>query len=162
MLNRLEREKRLYLSVDTVVCDNKEEQNYSLEFINSLTPSGLLEHKLYLKVGCIIILLRNLYLRNGLCNGIRLIVRHLHNHVINAEVIAKQSHQRVLIPRVKLAPSDVNLPFRLERRQFSIRLAYSMTINKLQGQTFSKVGIYLPAPVFTLENCTLPFLEQEH
>ena len=93
--------------------------------------------------------LRNLDLRNGLCNGTRLIVRHLHNHVIDAEVIATQSHQRVLIPRVKLAPSDVNLPFILERRQFPIRLAYSITINKSQGQTFSKVGIYLPAPVFT-------------
>ena len=47
VLNRLEGEKRLYLSVDRVVCDNKEEeQNYPLEFINSLTPSGLPEHKL--------------------------------------------------------------------------------------------------------------------
>ena len=30
-----------------------------------------------------------------------------------------------------------------------MRLAYSMTINKAQGQTFDKVGIYLPAPVFS-------------
>ncbi|XP_062514783.1 uncharacterized protein LOC134190346 [Corticium candelabrum] len=88
VLARLEDEKRLYLSVDRVICDIREkEQNYprALEFIYSLTPSGLPEHSLYLKVGCIIILLRNLDLRNGLCNGTRLIVRHLHNHVIDAE-----------------------------------------------------------------------------
>ena len=49
--------------------------------------------------------------------------------------------QIVLLPRIKLAPSDVNLPFVLERRQFPVRLAYSMTINKGQGQTFDEVGI---------------------
>ena len=54
----------------------------------------------------------------------------------------------VLIPRIKLAPSDSNIPFTLERNQFPIRLAYSMTINKSQGQTFEKIGIFLPNPVF--------------
>ena len=29
-----------------------------------------------------------------------------------------------------------------------MRLAYSMTINKTQGQTFQKVGLDLPKPVF--------------
>ncbi len=50
---------------------------------------------------------------------------------------------------VKLAPSDANLPVTLQRMQFPVRLAYSMTINKSQGQTFDKLGIYLPAPVFS-------------
>ena len=48
-----------------------------------------------------------------------------------------------------MAPSDANLPFILERVQFPVRLSYCMTINKAQGQTFDKVGIYLPAPVFS-------------
>nr|CAH7751480.1 unnamed protein product [Callosobruchus chinensis] len=33
--------------------------------------------------------------------------------------------------------------------QFPIRLAFAMTINKSQGQTFDKIGIFLPDPVFT-------------
>ena len=149
VLDRLPGAQRLYLSVDRVMCDdNEEQQNYPLEFINSLTPSGMPEHRLFLKVGAIIMLLRNLNIQSGLCNGSRLIVKELHENIIVAETITIDKHS-VLIPRIKLAPSDINLPFILEHRQFPVRLAYSMTVNKAQGQTFDKVGIYLPAPVFS-------------
>lgn len=40
-------------------------------------------------------------------------------------------------------------PFKLRRLQLPVRLAFSMIINKAQGQTFDRVGIYLPYPVFT-------------
>ncbi len=36
----------------------------------------------------------------------------------------------------------------MKRRQFPVRLPFAMTIDKAQGQTFKKVGIYLPRPVF--------------
>ena len=86
-------------------------------------------------------------MHSGLCNGTRLIVKELHDNLIVTETMTIK--QTVLIPRIRLAPSDINLPFVLERRQFPVRLAYSMTINKAQSQTFDKVGIYLPAPVFS-------------
>lgn len=35
------------------------------------------------------------------------------------------------------------------RRQFPIRPAFAMSINKSQGQTFKRVGIFLPNPCFT-------------
>jgi len=34
-------------------------------------------------------------------------------------------------------------------RQFPVRVCYAMTINKSQGQTLSRVGLYLKKPVFT-------------
>ena len=144
-------EARTYLSADSVKCDSEEERlNYPTEFLNSLTPSGMPPHRLNLKVDSVVMLLRNLSLRQGLCNGTRLKVTQLHNNCIQA-MILQGEHQgnAVLIPRIKLAPSDTNLPFILERHQLPLRLSYSMTINKAQGQTFEKVGIFLPEPVFS-------------
>jgi len=44
------------------------------EIYNAQTPSGMPPHELKLKPGCIVILLRNLNVGQGLCNGSRLIV----------------------------------------------------------------------------------------
>ena len=54
-----------------------------------------------------------------------------------------------MIPRITLQPSDSRFPFTLRRRQFPVRLAFAMTINKSQGQSLSRVGLYLPKPCFT-------------
>jgi len=40
-------------------------------------------------------------------------------------------------------------PFKLKRKQFPVRLSFSMTINKAQGQTITNVGVYLPESVFS-------------
>ena len=58
-----------YLIADSVSCyNNKEAQNYPIEFLNSLKPSGMPPHCLNLKVGCIVMLLLNIALKKGLCN----------------------------------------------------------------------------------------------
>ncbi|XP_065672110.1 ATP-dependent DNA helicase PIF1-like [Hydra vulgaris] len=95
-------------------------------------------------------LLRNLDLKAGLCNGTRMKVSVLQNNYIDAEILTGVSGgKRVFVPRIQLAPSDSNLPFVLKRRQFPVRLAYSMTVNKSQGQTFDRVGVYLKKPCFS-------------
>lgn len=70
------------------------------------------QHRLRLKAGCTVILLRNLCSKRGLCNGVRLNILSLHNAVIHCEILTGShlGHQ-VLIPKLKLAPSDANLPF---------------------------------------------------
>ena len=110
---------------------------------STLTPSGMPPHCLNLKINSVV-MLRNLSLQQGLCNGTRLKVSHMRNNCIQASILPGAN--QVLIPHIKLAPSDMNLPFVLERHQLPLRLAYSMTINKAQGQTFEKV---VPSPVFS-------------
>lgn len=56
---------------------------------------------------------------------------------------------RVFIPRIRLQPSNSQLPFKFSRLQFPIRIAFAITINKSQGPTFDKIGLFLPNPVFT-------------
>jgi len=53
----------------------------------------------------------------------------------------------------------LGLPFKFQRRQFPISLCFAMTINKSQGQTLSRVGLYLPQPVSHMDNYMLLFLE---
>lgn len=145
-------ELKTYLSAD-VELDVNDEPNpnpiFPIDLIHKLTPSGLPPHRLNLKVGCLIMLLRNIDTANGLCNGTRLRVKRLHQHSIEAEIIGSTLAGSVhFIPRMKLIPSEPNLPVKLSRQQFPMRLAYSFTINKAQGQTLDKVGLYLPEPVF--------------
>jgi hypothetical protein len=122
---------------------------YPTEFLNTLTPQGLPPHELTLKVGCPIMLLRNFNSRLGLANGTRLIVRKLDNWVIQAQVITGTNVGAiVLIPRIPLISNDPHMPIKFRRLQVPVRLAFAMTINKAQGQTMERVGLYLPGAVF--------------
>ncbi|CAN7060514.1 unnamed protein product, partial [Brassica rapa subsp. trilocularis] len=56
----------------------------------------------------------------------------------------RTAHSRFGIP---INPDD--LPFKMRRRQFPLKVAFAMTINKSQGQTLGNVGLYLPKPVFS-------------
>ncbi|GBN29840.1 ATP-dependent DNA helicase PIF1 [Araneus ventricosus] len=141
----------IYESIDNIVSNDPQDQlAYTEEFLNSLTPTGMPPHKLRLKPGAIIMLLRNLASSKCLCNGTRLIVIQLQKNVIVAKKIsADNNNESYLIPRIPLIPSDSNIPFQFKRKQFPIRLAFSMTINKAQGQTFDKIRLDLTKPVFS-------------
>jgi len=120
------------------------------EFLNSLQTSGIPNHKLKIKVGTPIMLIRNLDQADGLCNGTRLIITRLGSNVVESEVITgPNTGNRIYIPRMNMSPSDSPWPFKLIRRQFPFIVSYAMTINKSQGQSLEHVGLYLPHRVFS-------------
>ncbi|XP_002457981.2 ATP-dependent DNA helicase PIF1 [Sorghum bicolor] len=149
MISRFQGNEMVYHSFDSAVDDP---HNYCpSEFLNTLTPNGLPPHVLKLKIGCPVILLRNIDPAGGLCNGTRLVVRGFQRNIIDAEImVGDHAGKRIFLPRIPLCPSDDEMfPFQFKRKQFPIRLSFAMTINKAQGQTLLNVGVYLPEPVFS-------------
>jgi hypothetical protein len=124
---------------------------YPTEWLWEQTPSGLPPHILNLKEGAIVMLLRNLHVRNGLCNGTRMIVKKCRENYITCKLICgPRKGELVNLTRQDItSDAESELPIALKRRQFPIRLAYSMTINKSQGQSLKRVGVLLKTPCFT-------------
>ena len=149
-MSRFPGQKKVYLSSDSII---QEDQKDSIpeEFLNSLTPSGMSDHQLILKQGAPVMLLRNLQAgpNCSLRNGTRMIVRQLMERTVDCEVTAGTCKgARIFLPRIPMYDRSNEFPFTLVRRQFPIRVAFAVTINKGQGQENQKVGIYLPEPVF--------------
>lgn len=140
-------------SSDTIIDDNSSQGFTGIispEFLHGLDSSSLPPHRLTLKVGCPVIMLRNMSPDDGLCNGTRLIVTHISRFNITATIIngpfAGNNHH---IPRIPNCTTDLDVPFKLCRRQFPLRPAFAMTVNKSQGQTLQCAGLYLKTPVFS-------------
>ncbi|PIA50576.1 hypothetical protein AQUCO_01200041v1 [Aquilegia coerulea] len=143
-----------FLAAGKVIEEDIEVENrgnqIASENLNSLDPPSLPPFNLQLKIGCPIMLLRNLQPRDGLCNGTRLMVVNCGTRVIEAKILnGSHAGDLVFIPRISLIPTVTETPFPMARRQFPVRLAFAMTINKSQGQSVRYVGIDLRNPVFS-------------
>ncbi|XP_057434094.1 uncharacterized protein LOC130726804 [Lotus japonicus] len=154
MLSKLPGVEREYLSYDTPCWSDEDSEVhaewFTSEFLNDVQCSEIPNHRLILKVGVPIMLLRKIDQAAGLCNGTRLRVTHLTQYIIVATVLSGiRLGKTEYIPRITLTPSDSGLPFKFSRRQFPVTLCFAVTINKSQGQSLSHVGLYLPRPVFT-------------
>jgi ATP-dependent DNA helicase PIF1 len=150
VLNTLPVESSTYLSAD-IACDIDQQVSVPVEFLNSVVSGSLPPHKLILKVGAPIMLLRNLNPVKGLCNGTRLIVRSLLPNIIEATIATGSNIGDVVcIPKIKLITAEgPHIPVAFARKQFPVRLAFAMTVNKSQGQTMERIGLYLPQNVFS-------------
>ena len=126
----------MYLSADAVVIGDDQGLYVTTEFLNKIELSGLPPHLLTVKVGCVMMLLRNLNPKHGLCNGTRLLITSMTQRLIKGIVLTGSFQgTKCIIPRITLYPSNNPYAFKFGRRQFPLRHAYVMTINKSQGQT---------------------------
>ena len=138
-------EAKTYFSSDSLRKEDHGE-DYGVELLNTLDGGGpaFPAHKITLKKGCIIMLIRNLDPSEGHCNGTRYVVRNLNRHTIEADIATgAYKGKKLLIPRLKFNSDDNLCAFQFSRVQFPIRLAFGITANKSQGQTYSQIGIYL-------------------
>ncbi|KAF8050471.1 hypothetical protein N665_1961s0003 [Sinapis alba] len=120
------------------------------DFLNTIKVSGLPNHRLRLKVGCPVMVLRNVDPPEGLMIGTRLQITQLMEFMVAAKIITRSKvGKTVYIPRLLITPSDTRLPFKMRRRQLPLAVAFAITINKSQGQSLSEVGLFLPRPVFS-------------
>jgi ATP-dependent DNA helicase PIF1 len=72
----------------------------------------------------------------------------LKDNAIKAKILnGKNIGSEILLCRITFS-TDHSDSISMTRHQFPIRLAYSMTINKCQGQTINKVGIYFESALF--------------
>ncbi|KAF7812780.1 putative nuclease HARBI1 [Senna tora] len=91
MLGLLTGEERIFLSFDSISNQDpnpKLANVYTTKFLNTISGSGLPYHELKLKVGAPIMLLRNIDRSLELCNGTRLIVSRMCDHVIEATIVS--------------------------------------------------------------------------
>ena len=148
-----------FAGYDKVVHETQERQGhyvedldagYAPEYLHTLTPNGFPKAKLELKVGCPVMLLRNLDPSQGLCNGTRLLITRTSTHVLEGRILGGDHDGKpVFIPCITLYSRKSDLTFILACHQFPVCLAFAMTINKSQGQSVKHVGIDLRTPVFT-------------
>ena len=95
-------------------------------------------------------LIRNLNLKKGLCNGTRLQILEMGTNIIKAKILTgREVGEIAVIPRIRLNPNERKFDFKMIRTQFPLLPAFAMTINKSQGQSFDKVGVALNVPVFS-------------
>ena len=132
--------------------DSTEENSpdYTPEFLNTINAPGIAQHKLNLKLGAPVVLLRNIDPKNGHCNGVKYIINNMRKHIIELKSISQGNFGSFLfLPRILMVSQTATLPFTLKRRQFPIRLAFGITSNRSQGETLQKVGLYCAQDFFT-------------
>ena len=129
VLQRLPGEEVVLKSIDTT---EEGGADYPPEFLNSCQLSGMPPHRLALKPGCMVVLLRNFNQRGGHCNGTKYVVVNIKPHVL--ELRSVDTYNRgatILLPRIVSISKTKSLPFTLRRKQFPVKLAYGITANKV-------------------------------
>ena len=151
MTDRLPGDVKIYKSIDNVG-DDDDARAFPTEFLNSLHLSGMADHELRLKVNSVVILLRNIDLHSGHSNGSRYFVKELGKFRLTLEKLEPKGdgNDILILPRMPMSStSTTKLPFVLNRLQFPIKVAFAITVNRSQSQSFGdKLGLILPKSIW--------------
>jgi hypothetical protein len=81
-----------------------------------------------------------------------MVLLRMSERVLETQLIGGDHRGKIaFIPRITVIPSSksTGFSFALRRRQFPVRLAFAMSVNKAQGQSVNFVGLDLRIPVFS-------------
>jgi ATP-dependent DNA helicase PIF1 len=144
LLERVPGEEHVFQGIDTVIGEEHQAQ-VQPEWLNGVEVSGLPQYRLKLKIGAVFMLLRNLDVPNGHCNGTRYKITNMTRRLIVAMPLDSiHGENEIYIPRVPICTKEGEFPWIIKRLQFPVRLAFTITFNRAQGQTLEKVGLMIP------------------
>uniref|UniRef100_A0A914H8H6 ATP-dependent DNA helicase n=1 Tax=Globodera rostochiensis TaxID=31243 RepID=A0A914H8H6_GLORO len=146
---------RIYTSVDTVDPDSPCDVlalNVAERYIENIygkTPPGMPEHSLQLKIGAVMMVIKNISVAQGLCNGTRVQIIALGDNIITCRYIQgpragtefKMYRHRFRFGGEREATRHGAVKW--TRLQFPLRPGFVITTHKAQGQTLARVGVHL-------------------
>jgi ATP-dependent DNA helicase PIF1 len=117
----------------------------SVTELNSLCFPYMPPHELCLKKNIPVIVIKNC---GTLVNGTRGVIMNLSESVLQVKILnGRRKGETELISR-KWIKTDSTETIQMCRLQFPIKVAFGITINRAQGQTFDKCGVLLEPDVF--------------
>ena len=151
MVKQLHGELYILKSFDQCI-EEVHQAMYDADFLNKIPVAGVPPSILHLKVNAVIILIRNLNVKAGHCNGTRYIVEYISQRLIKAKKLYANNNDEnatVFIPRIPMESKESDFPVIFTRLQFPIIVGYYMTYNRAQGQSLDHSGLLLPCSVFS-------------
>jgi ATP-dependent DNA helicase PIF1 len=119
IVSSIPEDEKQYLSCDSILKGSHAHDSYDLlypvKFLNSLNGNNFPCHKIALKRGVPIMLLRDLNQAEVLCNGTRLVITVLGDMVIEGQIMTGTHKEKsVLIPRISSILRKNKWPFALQ------------------------------------------------
>ena len=145
ILNEIDAAENTYFAFTKYVETTKRVKGLNEEFLDNYQNASIPDSIITLKEGALIMLTVNLNPANCLMNGTKLRVQKLFKDSILCKIVSDCSNTGdiVLITRINNYHSSHNTFGRILRNQLPVKLAWCMTINKSQCQTFNKVGLII-------------------
>ena len=128
-----------FYSADSCVDPDGNALQVGSEVLGAFNETGTPPHQLKLKLGSVAIIVRNLNFSSGLCNSTKVIIREIlpSRRLILVEVPKDGGPgELVPIPRVTFRFQPAGKGMDITRKQFPLRVAYTLTHNKSQVAKF--------------------------
>ena len=148
LLTKMPGEAKEYHSADQAEIGSSGDPPPPIELLHSFNPTSLPPSHLNLKVGAPVFLMRNLYAKEGLCNGTRMVITRTTSRCVQARTMGGDFHGQVkLIPRVTLNSTRDELPWIISRTQYPTKANRSTMLQSISASRLSPTANYMsPCP----------------